>query len=70
MAEDDDLLIEDPRDLLRKRLDFIVFVENAILPENHCTDSFVEYSIINEEGDMQIFKTNTVFYLYNEFSND
>ncbi len=44
--DDDGEYIEDPMELLDRRLDFRVLVESAILPESFCKDTFVEYSIM------------------------
>ncbi len=44
--DDDGDFIEDPMELLERRLDFRVIIESAILPENFCKDTFVEYAIM------------------------
>jgi kinesin family protein 13 len=51
-------MIEDPsKDLCGKRLDFLVKIDNATLPEDFCKDTFVEYSLMNEDGSFSPFKT-------------
>ena len=40
----DDLIPEEPEELLNKRVDFVVMITSAIdLPKDFCTDVFVEY---------------------------
>jgi len=46
--QDDDIL-EDPLDLLGKRLDFILKIKQAILPESLCISPLVKYTFFEEE---------------------
>ena len=39
-------VIEDPNELLDRRLDFKVVIESATLPPHMCKDSYVEYSLM------------------------
>lgn len=42
----DDMIPEEPEDLIEMRVDFVVIINKAInLPESFCTDVYVEYSI-------------------------
>jgi len=41
--------VEDPSELIGRRFDFRVVIESARLPENLCKDTFVEYTIQNED---------------------
>lgn len=53
--------VEDPQELVGKRFDFRVVIESARLPENLCKDTYVEYTIQNEEKKTKdVFKTKTV----------
>jgi len=39
-------LIDDPSELLNKRIDFKVIIDFARLPDNFCRDTYCEYSIL------------------------
>lgn len=53
--------VEDPQELVGKRFDFRVVIESARLPENLCKDTYVEYTIQNEEKKTKdVFKTKTI----------
>lgn len=52
--------IDDPNELLGKRFDFKVIIENAVLPENICTDVYAEYTLNFGNGKKGIFQTNIV----------
>ncbi len=38
--------IEDPEELIGKRLDFRVVIDSALLPDHFCRDTYVEYSMM------------------------
>ena len=40
--------IEDPKQILNKRLDFNIIIESAELFDNFCTNALIKYSIFNE----------------------
>lgn len=64
MAENIDTLtnyIEDPGDLIGRRLDFILKINSAIFPGNQYKDVFVEYELRGSDGKMESFRTNTIF---------
>ncbi len=47
LSEDQDTeAIESPEELLGKKMHFKVVIDGARLPENFCTDTYVEYSIL------------------------
>ncbi len=48
MDEDGDLIDDPIQELLGRRLDFNVVIENAKLPNNFCTDTYIEYSLLSE----------------------
>lgn len=53
--------IDDPvKDILGKRLDFLIKIEQGKLPQDFCKDSFVEYSLMNEENKYENYRTETV----------
>lgn len=61
MMEGEGEYIEDPmKDLLGKRLDFLIKIENAKLPQDFCRDTFVEYSLMNEENKFESFRTQFI----------
>lgn len=50
--------IDDPvKDILGKRLDFLVKIEQARIPQDFCRDTFVEYCLMNEENKFESFRT-------------
>ena len=53
----EDMQIEDPNDLLNKRLDFKVIITEANLPNNFCTNTYVEYYLMNSKGIMGKYRT-------------
>ena len=53
-------IIEDPEELLGKRFDFNIAIENAVLPENICLDVFAEYTLNMGGENKKTFKTNVV----------
>lgn len=58
--EEKEEYIDDPNELLGKRFDFNVFIQNGVLPENICTDVYAEYSL-NMGGEFKkTFRTNIV----------
>jgi len=56
----EDLIIEDPNDLLNKQLNFKIVIKKGELPENFCTDTSVEYSLMQRDNHFVKFKTNKV----------
>ncbi|EAR96121.2 kinesin motor catalytic domain protein (macronuclear) [Tetrahymena thermophila SB210] len=54
------MAIEDPNDLLNQRLDFKLFIKDGSLPQNFCTDTFVEYSLLASENYMAKYKTKKI----------
>ncbi len=56
--------VDDPNELLEKRFDFNIAIENGILPENICTDVYAEYSLNVDGGNKKTFQTNIVRRLF------
>jgi len=52
--------IDDPAELLSKRFDFTVEIDNAELPANFCQDTFCRYYLINDQNEPQVFNTSIV----------
>lgn len=52
-------VVDDPRELLEKRMDFRLTIEKALFPDNYCKDIHCEYDILTDEG-VKTFKTNIV----------
>ena len=50
MDEDGGDIIEDPKQLLDKEMYFKIIITNANLPDNFCRNTFVEYTILDNEG--------------------
>ena len=48
--QNDELIIEDPKQLLNTRLDFKVIIENIVLPSDCYHDVYVEYQIFTEDN--------------------
>ena len=58
--------IEDPIELLNKRVDFGLNIEYANLPENICQDTYCEYNLLCDDAAMKDFKTvpvNIILYV-------
>ena len=53
--------IEDPSELIGKRVDFMIKIDNAVFPGNQYKDVFVEYEVRNHKGDLEKFRSNTVY---------
>ena len=53
-------LVDDPNELLSKRLDFTVEIEHAELPANFCQDTFCRYYLLNDQNEPQTFNTSIV----------
>lgn len=53
-------VIEDPNELLDKRLDFKVVIDSSTLPPHMCKDSYVEYSLMTQNGDQKTFRTEVI----------
>ena len=74
MMEGEGEFIDDPlKDIMGKRLDFLVKIDCAKLPPDFCRDSFVEYALMNEELKFENFRTPVMTgknqnpnYLYNK----
>jgi len=49
--------IEDPQELLERRIDFSMNIDYAKLPENFCQDTYCEYTLLCDDGIMKDFKT-------------
>ena len=56
-TEDD---IEDPRELIGRRLDFLIKIDFAVLPEHLAKDTYVEYELMIDEKELTRNKTHTV----------
>ncbi|EGR27406.1 kinesin motor domain protein [Ichthyophthirius multifiliis] len=56
----DDLQIEDPNDLLNKRMDFKVIITEAQITENLYQNIYVEYYLMNSKGIINKFKTKII----------
>jgi len=54
----DEMIPDEPEDLIDQRMDYVVQIENATdLPQNFCRDTFVEYQLyLNDEK----FRTDTI----------
>ena len=69
IMENDKEYIDDPRELLGKRIDFNIIIENVIIDKSICKESFIEYSlIINNELERKKFvtdKVNIILYFHN-----
>jgi len=57
---DDDDIIEDPTELVDKRLDFAIIIEDGELPEKFCRDTYCQYSLLKDDSSFEIYKTNIV----------
>ncbi|EGR29233.1 kinesin motor domain protein [Ichthyophthirius multifiliis] len=53
-------IIEDPNQLLGRTLYFKINIQKAQLPEAFCKDSYVEYSLMDQYGKIQIYRTETI----------
>jgi len=61
MMEGEGEFIEDPmKDLLGKRLDFLIKIENGKLPQDFSRETFVEYALMNEENKFDSFRTTVM----------
>ena len=56
--------VEDPSELLNKRLDFAIEIMNGELGDNVYRDTYCQYSLLTEEEESQNFQTVTVFILF------
>ena len=59
---DEDDIIEDPTELLSKRLDFTISIEDGELPENLYKNTYCQYSLLKDDETFEIYKTNIVNY--------
>lgn len=53
-------LIDDPNELLGKRIDFAIEIDNADLPANFCQDTFCRYVFLNDNHEFETFNTVSV----------
>ncbi|KAL4444820.1 hypothetical protein ABPG74_016028 [Tetrahymena malaccensis] len=53
-------VIEDPKQLLGKEMYVKITISSAVLPDNFCRDTFVEYNLMDQDGKMQTFRTETI----------
>lgn len=53
-------IIEDPNELIGKRVDFNIVIESACLPEYFCTDTFAEYRLFFCNGNEKLFSSKIV----------
>lgn len=53
-------LIDDPNELVDRRLDFAVQISVGEIQENLCQDSFCQYSLLTKDNTFQTFKTEIV----------
>lgn len=61
MMEGEGEYIDDPvKDILGKRLDFLLKIENAKLPQDFCRDTFVEYSLMKDDLQFETFRTKII----------
>lgn len=61
LSFDDNYLIEDPSELLGRRLDFLLKIKEAIFPGNQYKDIYIEYEIKKSNGEKEKFRSNTVY---------
>ena len=56
------MYIDDPHELLGRRLDFKFVIENAVLPKDKFCfqDTFCEYNIMINERETKSFRTDVV----------
>jgi len=52
--------VEDPSELLNKRLDFALEITKGEFEENLCRDTYCQYSLLTEDNDTQNFQTVTI----------
>ena len=54
--------IDDPREMLGRRLDFQIVIFNAVLPDDKfcCKDTFCEYTLMINEKETKSFRTDVV----------
>ena len=60
MDEEGADIVEDPKQLLDREMYFKINITNANLPDNFCRNTFVEYTILDNEGKQATFKTEMV----------
>lgn len=53
-------LIDDPNELLGKKFDFALEIDNADLPANFCQDTFCRYIMLNDNHEFETFNTQSV----------
>eukprot|EP01016_Furgasonia_blochmanni_P015279 TRINITY_DN1828_c0_g1_i5.p1 TRINITY_DN1828_c0_g1~~TRINITY_DN1828_c0_g1_i5.p1 ORF type:complete len:436 (+),score=170.84 TRINITY_DN1828_c0_g1_i5:83-1309(+) len=60
LADDNDLLVENPKSLVGSRLDYLIFIDNAKIPDDF-SDTYCEFQVMNEKGEIEKFKTKTIY---------
>jgi hypothetical protein len=57
--------IDDPKEMLGRRLDFQIHIYHAVLPEDKfcCKDTSCEYTLMINEKEPKSFRTDVVSYL-------
>lgn len=53
-------MIDDPNELIGKRVDFAIEIDNADLPANFCQDTFCRYMLLSENHELETFNTISV----------
>ena len=56
--------IEDPLELLNKRIDFGINIEYANLPNNLCQDTYCEYDLLCDDSVIRDFRTPPVILIF------
>lgn len=59
--DDESAYIEDPSQLLGRRLDYIIKIKEAVFPGSQFKEVFVEYEIKNNKGEKESFRSNKIF---------
>ena len=63
---EDDNLIEDPSELMGKKLDFLIIIDDAELAEAKCQDTYCEYSLMKDDFTFETFQTPIVIIIANQ----
>ncbi|EGR27134.1 kinesin motor domain protein [Ichthyophthirius multifiliis] len=58
--ENSENIIEEPGQLLGKQLYFKIVISKAQLPELFCRDTYVEYTLMNQQGKMETYQTQKI----------
>ena len=54
-------IIEDPNELLDRRLDYAVEISKGEIRPDLCRDTYCQYSLATEDNEVETFNTVTVF---------